>query len=69
MTWYLVMVATGMYVGPIDHDRCVLVEGVLASQGIVCAQATVVTVCPVPGRPEISITCPIFEFPRITVKP
>lgn len=69
MTWYLVMVATGLYIGPLEQERCGRAGFELNGAGVVCMHASVMTTCSVLGRPELVTSCPVFEFPRVTVKP
>lgn len=66
MIWYLVMIATGQYIGPLAQDACLAAAQATASEGIVCRQVQAMTACPVPGHPESYIACPVFDFPQVT---
>lgn len=69
MTWYLVMVATGLYIGPIDQSSCIRAEAAILDPAIVCREARVMQACEVPNQPASYRACPVFDFPRVTVKP
>jgi hypothetical protein len=70
--WFLVQIGGGAYVGPIREDACRSAEAALIAAGeraIVCREAEYVTACPVMGMPGAYTTCPVFDFPHVTVKP
>lgn len=66
-SWFLVMFA-GHYIGPISQPACERAAIELRSEGVVCRQATSAYACPVPGRPSVFTSCPVFDFPQVTVK-
>jgi hypothetical protein len=69
MTWYLVAIATGLYIGPLPQESCQNAMYDLRYEGIVCRQATAMTVCDVPNEPGVYTSCPVFDFQRVTIKP
>lgn len=67
-TWFLVFIATQQYIGPLPQASCQAAAVALVGDGIVCRQAAVMTACPVPDRPGSYMPCPLFEFPKVTIK-
>jgi hypothetical protein len=67
--WFLVMVSSGHYIGPLPQAACQTAEASLRSEGIVCRRASSMTACGVNGQPGVYTVCPVFDFPVVTVKP
>lgn len=65
--WFLVMVATQAYIGPLPEASCNMAAANLrASGGGMCAGRLKLCLC---GRRPGSFTiCPIFEFPKVMRK-
>ena len=66
--FFLFWVVTGQFIGPLPQDGCQQAAIVLQGQGVVCRQPYLVP-CPVPDRPEMFTSCPVFDIPKVTVKP
>lgn len=71
MSWFLVMIATSQWIGPLPQSACQMAAASLRSDGVVCRQASAMALCPVPGTVPGStyMSCPVFDFPQATVKP
>ena len=70
LTWFLVIARGYQYLGPMSEAACKQAEIALRYEGFVCRQATALTSCPAPGYgPGVYTTCPVFDFPKVTVKP
>lgn len=68
--WFLVMIGSSQYIGPISAQGCLDAATALRAEGIVCRHASAMTACPVPGMvPGTYMACPVFDFPQVTVKP
>jgi hypothetical protein len=68
MQFYLVMIATSAYLGPLPEAACSAAAASLRNEGVICRQASIVTACAVDGRPGTYTTCPKFDFPQVTAK-
>jgi hypothetical protein len=67
--WFLVSIATSQYIGPIPAQECATAAAVLQNVGVHCRPAVAMTACAVDGRPGTYTSCPVFDFPQVTVKP
>jgi hypothetical protein len=67
--WFLVMVSSGHYIGPLPQAACQAAAVSLRGESVVCRQADRMMVCAVDGRPGAYTACPAFDFPAVTVKP
>jgi hypothetical protein len=67
--WFLVMVSSGHYIGPLPQAACQMAALSLRNEGVVCRQADSIMYCGVDGRPGTGTVCPVFDFPAVTVKP
>lgn len=66
-SFYLLMVATGAYIGPINEPACNMAAAVLRAEGVRCQQATTTYACEVPGKPGHVQICPAFgDLPFVT---
>jgi hypothetical protein len=67
--WFLVSIATGQYIGPLNEAACKAAAVQLVDPAIVCRQASAAMACDVPNRPGTYTACPVFDFPAAKVKP
>lgn len=67
--FYLVMIATGAYIGPLPEAACGMAAASLRDSGVVCRRADYLYACAIDGRPGSYAACPHFDFPQVTVKP
>jgi hypothetical protein len=68
LQFYLVMIATSAYIGPLPESACSMAAANLRSEGVVCREASALTACAVDGRPGTYAICPKFDFPQVTIK-
>jgi len=68
-TFFLLSIATGQYIGPLPQNNCMNAAMALTPDGVVCREASAMTACPVPGMPGVYTSCPVFDLPKVTVKP
>lgn len=69
MSWYLFLIATQAYLGPMTEPSCRMAVVPLREYGIVCKQATSSYFCEIPGKPGTGTVCPKFEdLPQVTIK-
>jgi hypothetical protein len=68
LAWFLVAIAGQQYVGPISQSECQQAVQYLATSGIVCRQASAMSICPAPGMAGTYMACPVFDFPQVTIK-
>lgn len=67
--FYLLIVATGAYIGPISEPACNMAAAILRAEGVTCRQATTTYACEAPGKPGADQICPAFgDLPFVTKK-
>lgn len=66
--YFLVQIATGQFIGPMESSACAEAGRALASRGITCRVPSSLYACDVPGHPGSYTTCPHFDVPHVTVK-
>lgn len=69
--WFLVFMSGVQFIGPLPQASCQMAAADLRAAGVVCREVSAMKACPVPGYPEGSTftACPVFDFPKVTVKP
>lgn len=68
MMWFLVLVATGQYLGPMPIEPCANAAAAAHSAGLVCMMAKSSYACPVDGRTGHYTVCYDFSLPAVTKK-
>jgi hypothetical protein len=68
--WFLVAWGGLQWIGPLTEHDCRAAAAAMPDQaGVTCRAATALEACPVPHFPGSMMTCPVFDFPEIRVKP
>jgi hypothetical protein len=66
--WFLVMIGGSQYIGPMSMESCQKAAVALQGEGIICRQPNMMMACGVDGRPGTFTTCPVFDFPQVTLR-
>jgi hypothetical protein len=67
--WFLVAWSGLQWIGPLTERDCRAAAGAAAQSGVTCRAASALTTCEVPHVPGSVMTCPVFDFPEVTIKP
>lgn len=66
--WFLVFIGGQQYLGPLPQSSCQSAAAILINDGIVCKQSEAMIACPVAGMLGVYTSCPVFDFPKVTIK-
>ena len=68
--WFLIAWGGVQFIGPLPEKICRDMVAIAQDRGeIECREAVALTGCPVPDHPGSYMTCPVFDLPKVMVRP